>query len=124
MRELHCDFCSAVVRDHGWDCPAEDFGYSELRIGIDRRGPIVGGSYGGWLACDTCVALVRDGCREELALRSLACHYGRQRVPAAVLADLRSLHDQFWRHRTGPPTLVGPDELARIAAEAAYAPPP
>jgi len=110
VRTVVCDFCEAALIGHAWDCPCQDFDYSEQRMGLEPGAPVIDGSIGSWLACDACARCVRDGDREELLTRAVVSNYGpggKPRsfaIPAALVDDLRSLHDQFWVHRRIAPT--------------------
>jgi len=59
-----CDFCSAPGAQHFWDVP--DFG-----ITTNSGSYAATRSTGGWMACDTCDALVRANRRKELVERAV-----------------------------------------------------
>jgi hypothetical protein len=120
VRTLKCDFCSAVLTDRAWECPARDFDYPELRVPIGSPAPVIGGSIGGWLACEKCAALVRDGRREELAVRAAKVNVRGLLPWRLVLAEIRQLHDQFWENRTGVPYLLDAEELDKARQEPDY----
>lgn len=120
MRVVHCDFCGAALTSHAYECPCADFDYDTPRTGLEPGAPVIDGSIGSWLACDACHACIRDGDREQLLARAVITNYGRHsggsfKVPVAFVDDLRTLHDQFWVHRQGPPVPISRAQLNVIA---------
>jgi hypothetical protein len=97
---MSCDFCSSTeVR---WRFPAEDF-----ETTVTRRA----GSEGGWVACDICHILVDSGDMDALLNRSwdllsTKCP-GAKDFRDVLLVNLRTLHQEFAAHRTGPAHLIG-----------------
>ncbi len=118
MRELVCDFCSAPRPR--FVCPARDFdsGIPDLEMG-----GLPMGSVGGWVACEPCAGMVRNGQRDRLlrvAVRSIATKllsqgFGLPPGQAATAeAGVRDLHDVFWQHREGPPRLLTYEERREL----------
>lgn len=96
-----CDFCSSP--DVQWSYPARDF--EVTGIPLARRA----GSSGGWAACPVCHVLIERGDRVRLAHRSAKRMARRYGVSVnSIERELRSLHDQFWASREGPPTRYEP----------------
>ena len=106
-----CDFCSEGVSDddpRALVYPAVDFASTELQFK----------SAGGWLACPTCVAFIRQydlgerDARNNLARRSLEKLRRKydirgaadsKEVTAILLIEITQLHDAFWEYRRGEP---------------------
>jgi hypothetical protein len=101
-----CDFCGDLVQKD--DTQATIYGCDDM---IDHILSI--GYRGGWLACKTCAAFIRQFDSGELdakanltrrALEKYRRKYGLRGIPAttvnAVLkAEIESLFDRFWRNR-------------------------
>lgn len=93
-----CDFCAAVPVIAVYPC--QDF------VTVDPAGLLPDARMrGGWGACTACHALLDRGDYDRLAKRT----WRRSNMdPASVPAQMvRLLHQDFRRHRTGPPILLG-----------------
>jgi hypothetical protein len=125
MRTLLCDFCGIELRANWvWEFEADDFEYDGPRETPD--GTLIEGSQGGWLACEDCTPLVRDGKREELAVRTV--ERVLTMVPVAdrgesrkrLLDEIRRLQDRFWSRRRGRERRLRPGEFKKLQREPAY----
>jgi hypothetical protein len=99
-----CDFCSGQPVVVAYPC--RDFTISDVPVG----------STGAWAACADCAQLIDADQRDALAWRAvdranrnlLVGETGPVPVPADELfAWLRTLHELFFAHRTGPSVPVG-----------------
>jgi hypothetical protein len=112
-----CDFCSAPDPVRSYPCRNFDMGTPSVTSPI----PATNASDGAWAACAHCSALIDATNREGLAQRSAQYHLDHnpdlKRVCASqarplLLAGIRELFDDFWRHREGPGVPLDPAEAA------------
>lgn len=119
-----CDFCSAPTPARRYPCRDFDTGTPAVRAPV----PATNASEGAWLACAPCSALIDAANREGLAQRCVQRHLDHDpdfkrmsasQVRPVLLAGIRELQDDFWRHREGPGVDLTPEEAA-APAEPAY----
>lgn len=119
-----CDFCSAPNPARRYPCRNFDTGTPSVHTPF----PATNASDGAWVACARCSALIDAANREGLAQHATQYHLDHDpaferrsasQVRPVLLAGIRELQDDFWRHREGPGVDLTPEEAA-APAEPAY----
>lgn len=115
-----CDFCG--VPDHGPTpttlYPCRDFDTGTPAITVPIPGA-TNASKGAWCACDRCAGYIDRTEREALVQYCVQRHIDHDhdlrrqsfRARPILLAALRELQGDFWRHREGPGRPMRSDEL-------------
>lgn len=104
--DMRCDFCTvSLSRRTVWTYPCETFTPSVFQV----PGRLTQTSVSHWAACDDCHPLIEQRAWDALAKRSVdgGCQVDGLALPRAerrrAMKQLKALHQEFQRHRTGPP---------------------